>query len=187
MLPESDLLTRVRVGVLGHVGWAPTSFATLTPMGGTPAPVPGTGTDNARFMQVGGELHTTLGPLSQPFILSLVYLYGSEDQALVTGGTRAGRYHGGFLELNYLPTPELTLFARADAVWSLQQADPTVPDNSNDQQAFTVGARYGLWISSWGSLMAHVELGTSNTENAAATPTNPVRVTTLLAGLDIAI
>jgi len=186
-LPDSTTLSRVRFGVFGDVGWVPTKFDTLTPQDGMAAPVPGTGTDHARFLQVGGELHLAFGRQAAPLVLSIVYLYGTEDLALVEGGTRAASYHGGFAELDYVPTLDWTIFGRADAVWNLQQADPTAPSDSNDQQAFTVGVRYGVWTSPWGSMAVHVELGTLNTENAAATPTNPVRITTLLAGLDLAI
>jgi hypothetical protein len=37
-------------------GW-PTTFATLSPMGGEAQPVAGTGTDHKTYFQVGGELH----------------------------------------------------------------------------------------------------------------------------------
>jgi hypothetical protein len=186
-LPDSDLFQRLRVGVLGTVGWWPTSFATLTPMGGEAAPVAGTGTDHKAYWLLGGELHLTLTALARPLTLSIAYLYGAEDAALVENGTQSARYHGGFVEADYSPSLAVTLFARGDAVWNAQQADPTQPSSSNDQTGLTAGMRYFLWLSPWGSIAGHFEVGTVNTENAAATPTNPVRVTTVLAGLDLAI
>ena len=186
-LPWSSILTRVRVGLLADIGWAPTAFQTLTPMGGMPAPIPGTGTNHKGFGHIGGEVQATLGPIAAPLSIVAVWLYGQEPAELVPNATQDGQFHGGFIELDWTPRLPITLFFRFDDVSNIQQADPTQPSNSNDQNSFTFGARHALWLSPWGSMAGHLEVSSLNTENAAATPTNPVRATTVFAGLDFAI
>jgi hypothetical protein len=187
MLPRSRILTRVRVGAVGFVGWWPTQFKMLTPAGGTPAPVPGTGNNHRVFFNAGGEVHLSFGPLSRPLILSAAWMFGQEDGAIVANGTQNAQWHGGFVELAWVPILSLTPFVRYDGVYNLQQADATQPLNSNDQTAFTIGIRYLMWQSPWGSLAGHAEVTTLNTENAAPVPVAPVRATTVFAGFDFAI
>jgi hypothetical protein len=188
MLPRSRIFSRVRIGFLFDVGWTPSQFKTLTPAGGMPAAIPGTGYQHRASFQVGGDAHATFGPLARPLTLSLAWLYGEDDKDLIANGQQNAKYHGGFVELAYTPLLALTGFFRFDGVFSLQQGDPTLPANSNDQTAFTVGARYAIWHAAWGSLMAHAEVSTTNTENAA-TLANPaaVRSTLVFAGFDFAL
>jgi hypothetical protein len=187
LLPRSRILSRVRIGVVADVGWWPTQFRTLTPTGGAPMPVAGTGSQHRVFFHAGGEAHLSFGPLSRPLVLSAVWMFGQEDGAIVANGTQAAQWTGGFVELAWVPMLSLTPFFRYDGVYNLQQADATQPASSGDQTAFTIGLRYLMWQSPWGSLATHVEVSTVNTENAAAVPVAPVRATTLFAGFDFAI
>lgn len=193
-LPRSRILSRIRVGAVGDIGWAPIQFDTLTPMGGMPANVANTGTNNQSFSHLGGELQATLGPLARPFVVSAVWMYGQEDKGFIANATRNGTFHGGFVEADYTPVLAFTAFFRWDQVFTLNQGveDATmVPANSNNQNAFTIGARYAVWLSAWGSLAAHVEASTQNVENAGAstviTTPLPVRTNTVFAGLDFAL
>ena len=191
-LPRSRWFTRIRLGAVGDIGWWPTAFATLTPMSGMPANVPNTGTEQKSFSHIGGELQATLGPLARPFAITAVWMYGREDKALIANGTRDGTFFGGYVEGDYTPLLNFTAFFRWDRVDTLDQAQPDpTPANSNNQEAFTLGARYAVWLSAWGSLIAHVEASTQNFENAGAstvvTTPLPVRTTTVLAGLDFAL
>jgi len=188
VLPRSRLLSRVRVGFFFDVGWTPSQFKTLTPMGGAPAPVAGTGFQHRLVFQTGGELHATFGPLARPLMLSVVWLYGEDDKDLIANSAQNGKYHGGFVELAYTPLLALTAFFRYDGVYALQQGDPTQPPATGDQTAFTAGVRYAIWQAAWGSLMGHAEVSTTNTENAAtlAMPA-AVRGTLAFAGFDFAL
>jgi hypothetical protein len=186
-LPASEILSRVRVGILGDIGEVATQSQTLTPMGGMPMPVSGTGFNPKLYSQIGAELALTFGPLAAPLTLTSVYLHGTEDQALIPNATRDAQFHGGFFQLDYSPWLTMTFFVRYDWVKNLTQADPTVPSDANDQDAVSGGIRGAIWLSAWGSLVAHLEASTMNVQNAAAIPTNPVRTTAVFTGLDFAL
>jgi hypothetical protein len=184
-LTWSRAVPRIRVGAMGDVGWAPTTFATLTPPGGMPAAISGTGAVNRAHARVGGDLQLVFLSLSQPLTLTTVWMYGQEGGELVDGGTRAARFHGGFVQLDYIPTLPLAVGARYDGVYNTQQADPTTPSNANQQVAFTLFARYALWLSAWSSVVVHVEASTLETKNAGAGPGTAARSTATFAGLDL--
>jgi hypothetical protein len=183
-LLRSRVVPRVRVGAMGNVGWWPTAFKTLTPLGGMPANVEGTGHAHRIHALAGVDAQATFGEISRPLTLTAVWMYGQEDADLVASGTRDARFTGGFVQLDYTPILPLTVGVRYDGIYNLQQADPTQPDDSGQQQGFSFFARYAIWLSTWGSVMVHTEVSTVETENAAAIPTNPVRNTFVFAGLD---
>jgi hypothetical protein len=184
-LLDSRTLPRVRVGALFLDSLWPTTFATTTDMGGMAMPVPGTGSDQKASILTGLEAQLTFGPLAKPFILTGVYLYGTEDAALVPDAKQGGRFHGGFVQFEYTPRLELSVFGRAEAVWNSQQPDPEAPSDVGNLSAFTIGARWAFWLSAYGSVAGHVELSTQST--AGATSDEDVRTTTFLLGLDMAI
>jgi hypothetical protein len=183
-LLRSRILPRIRAGAMGNVGWWPTAFKTLTPLGGTPEMVAGTGRQHRVSARAGLDLQFVFGQLSRPIMLTAAWMYGQEDAALIEGGTQDARFHGGFVQIDYTPILPLTFGLRYDGVYNLQQADPTQPDNSNQKDAFTGFARYAIWLSTWGSVVAHTEVSTVETQNAAVIATNPVRNTFVVAGLD---
>lgn len=185
LLTRSMAIPRVRVGAMGNIGWVPTTFATLTPPGGTPAAISGTGGAPRAHARVGGDLQLVFFSLSRPLTLTAVWMYGQESAGLVDGGAQTARLHGGFVQLDYVPILPLTVGARYDGVYNTQQADPTVPKNTNQQVAFTLFARYALWLSAWGSVAAHFEASTLDTQNAGATPGSAARGTSVFAGLDL--
>ena len=183
-LLRSRIVPRVRVGAMGNVGWWPTVFKTLTPVGGMPANVEGTGHQHRVHALAGLDAQIVFGQLARPITLTAAWMYGQEDAGLIPNGTRDARFHGGFVQLDYTPILSLTFGARYDGVYNGQQADPSQPGNSNQQDAFSFFARYAVWMSTWGSVVAHTEVSTVETQNAAAIPTNPVRNTFVFAGLD---
>jgi hypothetical protein len=183
-LTWSELLPRVRVGAMGNIGWAPTSFATLTPPGGMPAPISGTGAAHRAHGRVGGDVQLVFLSLARPLTLTGVWMYGQESGDLVDGGARAARFHGGFVQLDYIPILPLTVGFRYDGVYNVQQADPTAPNNANQQIAITAFARYALWLSAWSSVAALFETSTLDTQGIGADGNN-VRSTSLFAGLDL--
>lgn len=181
---RSRIVPRVRVGAMTDVGWWPTAFQTLTPMGGMPQLLPGTGHQHKVHAHVGGDAQLVLGELARPITLTAVWMYGQEDAALITNGTQDARFHGGFVQLDYSPILPLVFGVRYDGVYSIQQADPTQPPNSDQKDGFTCFLRYQAWASTWGSVVAHTEFSTVETQNAAVVPTNPVRNTFVFAGFD---
>lgn len=180
-LPYTGIVQRVRLGVLGDMGYWPTTFSTLTAV-----PVPGTGTTNKPYMHAGAEASVTFGPLARPFDVTAVWIYGTEDKALVTGGTRDAAWQGGFLQADYTPMIDVTCYGRVDLVQNTTQADPTAPKNANGVQGFIGGVRHALWISPWGSAAVHLEASHYKTESAGPAG-EPVSATTVLAGLDFAL
>jgi hypothetical protein len=197
-LPRSRVLSRVRVGGVFDAGWWPTHFDTTTPTGGTPSTTAATGTDHQLTYHVGGEVHLGLLSPARPLSISAAWLYGREDKALFLNGDDAhnGRlqdaaFHGGFVEVDWTPLLALTLVARYDGIRNLQQSDPgtaaaATPVATGDQDGFTFGARYALWLSAYGSLAAHFEVSTVNTQNQSSLG-NAVRATTVFAGADFAL
>jgi hypothetical protein len=183
-LLRSPIVPRVRVGAFGLGNWWPTTFMMLT-TNGMSAAVPGTGSGHKPAVRAGGDVQLVFGSLGTPLTLTAVWMYGQEDAALIPSATRAARFHGGLVQLDYTPLLELTLGVRYDGVFNIQQADPTMPDNSNEQNAISFFGRYAIWMAAWGSLMVHTEVSTVKTENAAMTPTNPVRNTFVFAGIDL--
>jgi hypothetical protein len=181
---DSLILPRLRVGGFGDAGSWPTTFKTLTPMGGAPAPVSGTGGNPGVHSHVGGDLQLAFVSLAHPLTLTAVWMFGSEDSALIPNATRDAHFHGGFVQVDYTPILPLTFGARYDGVYNTQQADPTQPADSNDQLGFTFFLRYALWISTWGSVVSHTEVSTVETQNAAMVPINPVRNTFVFTGFD---
>ena len=181
---RSRILPRLRVGAMSDIGWWPTAFKTLTPLGGMPQPIAGTGHQHQIHTHVGGDLQLVLCDLARPITVTAVWMYGQEDAAFVPNGTQDARFHGGFVQVDYTPILPLTFGARYDGVYNLQQADPTQPNNSNQMDGFTGFVRYAVWLSTWGSIVAHGEVSTVETQNAAVVPTNPVRNTFVFAGFD---
>jgi len=183
-LLRSRVVPRIRVGAMGNVGWWPTTFKTLTPFGGMPQNVDGTGSDHKLHARTGLDVQMVFGELARPITLTAAWMYGQEEGALVANGTQTAHFHGGFVQLDYTPILPLTFGARYDGVYNLQQADPTQPDNTNQQDGVSVFCRYAVWLSSWGSLVVHTEVSSTETKNAAVIPTNPVRNTLVFAGFD---
>jgi hypothetical protein len=185
--PPGRAVTRVRVGLFGDVGWIPIHARGFTPPGGGAVPVPGTAYDHRPFGQAGGELSVTIGPTARPLALTGAWLWGTEEGGLVAGGTRAATWHGGFVQADYTPWLPFTVAVRYDGVYPLVQADPGLSPDADQKEAFTLVLRYAIWLSAWGSVVAHAEVSTLETRHAGADPKDAVRATTLLAGLDLAL
>ena len=186
-LLRSHVLPRIRAGASGDIGFWPTTFEMLTPKGGMAAPVSGTGTNQKMHGHAGADLQLVFGELARPITLTAVWMYGQENGGLIAGGTRDARFHGGFVQLDYTPILPLTFGARYDGVYNLQQADPTQPDNANQQEAVTVFVRYAVLLATWGSVVVHTEASTGNTENAALPTGTAVRNTTVFGGFDFVL
>ena len=185
-LIASRVFSRFRVGAMGNVGWWPTKFSMLTPDGGgTPQPVAGTGSDQKISGRTGLDTQLTFGSLARPLVLTVAWMYGQEDTALIPAATRVGRFHGGFAQLDYTPILPLTFGVRYDGVYNIAQADPTQSANAGQIDSFSAFVRYSVWMSTWGGVAIHLEGNTTNTANASTIAGLPVRNTFMFAGVDL--
>ena len=184
--PFASGLTRVRIGAVGYAGMYPTHYATITPAGGTPMQVSNTGTDHKAFVQGGGEVGITLGPLVHPLTFQVVGMYGHQDGALVANATRDVDYLGGYAEMAFVPILRLAVFGRYDFVRSLRNGDPTQPGNVGDIDGFVLGGRWTL-IQSWNAaVMLHAEASWLLTQGAGANGTS-TQQTIFAAGFDVVL
>ncbi len=180
-LPDNSFLKRFRIGLVADANWTPTEY--LQNAGEN---VAGTGKKAKMAMQAGLDLHFAFNTLANPVALTLTWLYGKEDKALVPGATDAPAYHGGYAELDYTATVNLQFFGRVESVMNLKQAVSGTDKSAGNQMAVAVGARHILWLSSWGSMAGHVEASSENDTKASALGKD-VRTTAAFAGIDLAI
>jgi len=69
----SSLLPWVRVGLLGAIGWWPTTFETD---GGTP--IPDTGSAHKQLTRAGAEVSWLMGNAATPLVFTMAYQHGTE-------------------------------------------------------------------------------------------------------------
>ncbi len=178
---DSPFISAAKVGAFGVYATFPTS--TLTSDG---EPVPGTGGNLEPTMKFGGEVEAWLGPAATPLDLILVGAWGQDNQDLIPDASRNGTFAGGFLEVGYTPFLKTTFFGRWDIIRNLRQAVPDTPRSTNDETAYTIGARYTLGFSTRAAVALHVEYSTemivAGGDNGADT-----RLSTVFLGVDFAL
>jgi hypothetical protein len=143
--PMASGLTWVRVGLIGAMGWWPTTFLTD---GGEP--IPGTGTDHKTFQRAGADLSFILGSPATPLSFTLAWLWGKEDAALSNAGVEE-QFNGGFGEVDWSPTIDVVVFGRYDFARYRQ-------GGAGDIDGGTAGLRYYWALGPRAALAAHVEL-----------------------------
>ena len=174
-----------RIGVFAYLGRRPTVFETV---GGEP--IPGTGTNNKAFNRFGAVADLFFGK----FELIPLYMHATEDAAL-GGGTQKAVWNSGLAEAHYYVSPQLVFTGRAEMLRMSQQADPTLPDNMGNINAYTLGYRwYPIMFSRAGLAMVGEvsftkNIGTAPLSGIGAgvdplTPTTPVNGTSVLLALD---
>jgi hypothetical protein len=174
-----------RVGVYGYVGQRPTVFETTVGV-----PVPGTGTNNKAFYRIGAVGDFFLGNFE---LLPLV-MHGSDDKDLA-GGTGNATWNSGLLELHYYVSPQLVFTQRSELIRMSSQADPAIPKDLGNIDAFTFGYRwYPIMFSRAGLAMlgevsftktiGTVPLSGDGVGLAPLSPGTAVRSTSVLFGLD---
>jgi hypothetical protein len=181
---DNPVLPWVRVGALGALGWWPTTFDTLTPAGGTPQPIAGTGRDYKTYSRLGAEVTGLLGYPSTPFQWQVAYMYGQEAAEVSGPGTSKAHFSGGWLEVNWVPVTENALnatpwllFARYDLV---RQGEG--PGNF---EGLTLGARRYLAVGPRASAAVHLEVSSGTTKGVADGGAK-VDTQAVLAGIDFA-
>lgn len=184
----SPVLPWVRLGVLGGVGWWPTTFET-----DGSSPIPGTGRDHKQITRAGAEVSWLMGNAATPLFFTVAYQHGTEAAGLAESGTIdpatgvdlstvSNSFNGGFAELDWVPFAESSynsvpwlFFARYDAV--------RFQRGTGDVDGGTIGVRRYLALGPRASAAIHLEYHYDRTKGVGA---NDLDVTTqsVLAGVD---
>jgi hypothetical protein len=149
-------VSEVEVGVWGVVANYPTQFLTL---GGEP--IANSGSQLQSSTRYGVEANVWLGPTVAPLHLDFVYGHGSDKKELLLGADRAGTWNGGFVEAIWVPPGELLhwgIFGRYDFIRNQNQPVSSTPSNYNNQDQWTLGARYTIAYSIRDEVALHVEV-----------------------------
>jgi len=149
-------VSEVEVGVWGVVANYPTQFLTL---GGEP--IANSGSQLQSSTRYGVEANVWFGPTVAPLHLDAVYGHGSDKKELLLGADRAGTWNGGFLEAIWVPPGELLhwgIFGRYDFIRNQNQPVSATPSNYNNQDQWTLGARYTIAYSIRDEVALHAEV-----------------------------
>jgi hypothetical protein len=132
----------MKVGAYAYLGFAPTFFETSA---GTPI----YGRGNKEFDRSGVEWKWYFNK----WLVKAVYLHGHDNAFLANGldprtdtlsGTQhAPKWNGGFLEGQYIISPQWIVIARWETVHMSQQADVSItPGDTGNLNAFTIANRW---------------------------------------------
>lgn len=157
---DSDVLSWMRVGAFGALGWQPTRFATTD---GTAATViPGTGRDHRKYARYGAELAGTFGSPSTPFHWTAVYMRGQEEASAPdvdpAFATVDNGFNGGYLELIWVPYAELESNATPWAIFGRYDVVRYEKGKEQDYDGVTAGVRRLLAIGARASMGLHFEV-----------------------------
>lgn len=132
----------MKVGAYAYFGFAPTFFQTSA---GTQI----YGRGNKPFSRAGAELKWYFNK----FVVKGLYLHGYDNAFLANGiasnsgslpeGLHAAKWNGGFLEGEYIISPQWIIIARWETVHMAQQADISIaPGDTGNLNAFTIANRW---------------------------------------------
>jgi len=158
---DNDILPAVKVGAFGALGWHPVATQQLT-AGGVATPVVGSASSEAQFRRLGGEVHLYLLSNIYPLTLTGVVTYGSDDQALIQGGTSDASFFAGWGELSYTPTVNVVLVGRYERIGNKTQGVANNPRDLGNLTVFTGGVRYTLEMSNRTEVALHGELSSAS-------------------------
>ena len=173
-----------RLGAYAYIGRRPTYFQTS---GGTP--IPGTGLGNKSFYQIGVAGDFFLGDLE----LLPLFLHANDNAYLATStpgngalpaGARDAKWNAAFLEAHYYVSPQLVFTGRYETVRMSQQADPALPSNLGNVDAYAGGVRWYPIMFSRAGLSWHTEVSAVRTRGSAFAPTDGVWTSSVFSGLD---
>lgn len=147
--------------------------------------IPGTGENLKSYSRIGGDFEVSMTPPGSTYLsLAFQYLYGIDEGTLIgpstipdtiltcpglaaaacntsfnasSGGSQDGTFHGGTVELNWMPTLNSMIFTHYDRILNLQQADTSMPSDYNDQTGLTFGIRYYIHLSASSLVALHGE------------------------------
>ena len=173
-----------RLGAYAYIGRRPTYFQTS---GG--ASIPGTGLGNKSFYQVGVAGDFFFGDLE----LLPLFLHANDNAYLATStagnvalpaGARDAKWNAAFLEAHYYINPQLVFTGRYETVRMSQQADPTLPSDLGNIDAYSGGVRWYPIMFSRAGLSWHTEVSAVRTRGSAFAATDGVWTSSVFSGLD---
>lgn len=177
-----------RIGAYAYFGSRPTAFQ----LASDSSVIPGSGNTLKGFTRLGVVGDFFLGDLE---FLPL-YMHGSEDKALIAGGTQNATWNSFLLEAHYYVNPQLMFLGRGDFIRMGQQGDPATPKTQGNSDVITFGLRYYPIMFSRAGLSWHTEFsfgkttgvtpmsGIGNTVDAPVTPGTVVNTASVLTALD---
>jgi len=131
----------MKVGAYGYFGFAPTFFRTSDE-----TPIYGLG--NKPFYRAGAEWKWYFSK----FLVKAVYMHAYDNAFLANGvpsnsgslpeGDRAVKWNGGFLEGQYIISPQWIIIARWETIHMAQQANVEIPGDTGNLDAFTIANRW---------------------------------------------
>jgi hypothetical protein len=174
-------VSEAEFGAWGVVANYPTEFLTS---GGEP--IPGTGGRLQSTTRYGVEANVWLGPTAAPLHLDFVYGHGSDKKELLTGADRAGTWNGAFVEAIWVPPTDLLhwgIFGRYDIIRNQNQPLSTAPSNYNNQDQWTLGARYTIAYSVRDEVAFHGEISSDKVRGIGINGLDQ-RVDNIMLGVD---
>jgi hypothetical protein len=148
----------MKVGAYGYYGFAPTYFETS---GGTPI----YGRGNKPFYRAGAEWKWYF----DKWLVKTVFMHAYDNAYLANGvaansgpiasGLRAAKWNGGFVEGQYIISPQWVLIGRWETIHMEQQADlASLPSgNTGNLNAFTFASRWNPFMFSRAGLALQQE------------------------------
>ncbi|MGA8145492.1 MAG: hypothetical protein WB987_16510 [Candidatus Acidiferrales bacterium] len=131
----------MKVGAYSYFGYAPTFFETS---GGTPI----YGRGNEPFYRAGAEWKWYFSK----FLVKAVYMHAYDNAFLANAvpsnsgplpeGDRAVKWNGGFLEGQYIISPQWIIVGRWETIHMAQQANTEIPGDTGNLNAFTIANRW---------------------------------------------
>jgi hypothetical protein len=133
-----------RVGAYAYIGKSPTYFLTSS---GTP--ILGGARGNRGFYRAGAYGIWYLGK----FDFSTLYIHGQDNVFLgnntpsnqpsaLPAGAQAPTWNGAFIETHYTYSPQLIFVNRFEMIRMSRQADPSLPSDHGNINAYTIGYRW---------------------------------------------
>ena len=179
LMLNNGLLPEIKGGIFGSAGWHPVQALT-DPASGDP--VSGTAYSNQPYQKFGADLHLLFFSTVNPLDITGVVMFGNEDQALITNGTRSAQWVGGFVEVNWVPTFNWAIVGRYEQIATTQAGDPTAVQNEGDLTAYTLAIRYTMEFSNRAAVTLVLEGSQVSTTTSGMQP----KGSTVLAGIDFA-
>ncbi|MGH9746002.1 MAG: hypothetical protein ACRD59_07830 [Candidatus Acidiferrales bacterium] len=131
----------MKVGAYAYFGFAPTFYQTSDE-----TPIYGKG--NEPFYRAGLEWKWYFNK----WLVKGVYLHGYDNAFLANGvasnsgplpeGDRAAKWNGGFVEGQYIVSPQWLIIGRWETVHMAQQISSDIPGNLGNLNAFTIASRW---------------------------------------------
>src|SRR5207244_4031616 len=109
---------------------------------------------------------------------------GTAANVSLPPGARDARCNSGFVEAHSYVNPQLVPTGRWETVRMSQQADPTLPSDLGNIDAYSGGIRWYPIMFSRAGLSWHTEVSAVRTRGSAFAATDNVWTTSLFSGLD---